>query len=44
MTAPDVARQLTKNAPIIARGIKKKNLIDGKHNTMLKRLLERTGK
>lgn len=44
MTIPDVARQLTENAPMIARGIKKKDLMDGKHDTLLKRLLERTGK
>ena len=44
MTVPDVARQLTENAAMIARGIKKKDLKDGKHETSLKRLLERTGK
>ena len=44
MTVPDVARQLTENKPLIARGIKKKNLTDGKHDTLLKRLLERTSK
>ena len=44
MTVRDVARQLAENASIIARGIKKKNLTDGKHDMVLKRLLERTGK
>ncbi len=44
MTVPDVARQLAENAPLIARGIKKKDLTDGKHDTLLKRLLERTRK
>ena len=44
MTVPDVARQLTKNTPMIARGIKKEDLTDGKHDTVLKRLLERTRK
>ena len=40
MTVPDVARQLTENTHMIARGIKKKNLTDGKHEMMLRRLLE----
>ena len=44
MTVPDVARQLAENGPLIARGIKKKNLTGGKHNAVLKRLLERTRK
>jgi hypothetical protein len=44
MTVPDVARQLSESVPIIARGIKKKNLTDGKHDMLLKRLLERTPK
>jgi hypothetical protein len=44
MTVPDVARQLAENKGLIARGIKKKNLMDGKHNMSLKRLLERTHK
>jgi len=44
MTMPDVTRQLAKNVPMIARGIKKKNLLDGKHDTVLKRLLQRTSK
>jgi hypothetical protein len=44
MTVPDVARQLTENGPMITRGIKEKNLKGGKHDTLLKRLLERTSK
>ena len=44
MTVPEVARQLAENRSTISRGIKKKNLKDGKHETSLKRLLERTGK
>jgi hypothetical protein len=42
MTVPDVARQLAENAGIIA--LKKKDLMDGKHETSLKRRLERTRK
>jgi hypothetical protein len=44
MTVPDVARQLAENKCMIARGKMKKNLTDGKHNMLLKRLLERTRK
>ena len=42
MTVPDVARQLAEIAGIIA--LKKKDLMDGKHDTSLKRRLERTRK
>jgi hypothetical protein len=44
MTVPDVARKLAENKPLITRGIKKEDLLDGKHDTTLKRLLERTRK
>jgi hypothetical protein len=44
MTVPEVARQLAENASMISRGMKKRNLTNGKHDTLLKRLLERTSK
>ena len=44
MTVPDVARRLAENAAVISRGIKKNNLTGGKHDMLLRRLLERTNR